>query len=47
MRACKPGAPVQVDNSQANAVALAATLDEAGRSVVAARRRPVRARAAS
>jgi hypothetical protein len=46
MRACKPGAPVQVDNSQANAVALAATLDEAGRSVVAARRRP-RARAAS
>jgi hypothetical protein len=43
MRACKPGAPVQVDNSQANAVALAATLDEAGRSVVAARRPKVRA----
>lgn len=38
MRACKPGAPVQVDNSQANAVALAATLDEAARGLVAARR---------
>jgi len=43
MRACRPGAPVQVDNSQANAVTLAATLDEAARGLVAARRPRVRA----
>jgi hypothetical protein len=39
MRACKPGAPVQVDRSQENALALAATLDDVGREFVAARRR--------
>lgn len=37
MRACKPGAPVQVDSSQANALTLAATLDEAAYDAVAAR----------
>jgi hypothetical protein len=46
MRACKPGAPVQVDNSQANAETLAATLDEAGRAVVAGRHAAVGAHAA-
>ncbi len=37
MRSCHPGAPVGVTDSDENARALAATLDEAGHAVVAAR----------
>lgn len=39
MRACYPGAPVLVDRSQANALALADSLELAGRSALAARGR--------